>query len=573
MRSSTSVDLARAADRPQAVVGRARRSRTRARARGTRRSSSGSAPRRCAAGRARAAARRSRAGRAGSRARPSGIAAVYVRPTPVSRHDGARTAIVWFRRDLRVHDHPALHAAAREYDRVVPVFVLDDALLRRALRQRRRARAFMLGCLRELDAALRERGAGARASATGGPRRCSPSSRARSARDAVLWTSDVSPYARARDAPRDRGAARGRRRGAPARRHATSSTSSSRGRRPAALHASSRPFYRAWRRLERRPVLAARPRELAAAERRCAPAGVPSPRRPRARRRRARAGPRARRARRARSALDAWLDGADRPLRRPPRRAGARGTSRLSPYLRWGCLSARECEAARARAAAARAPRACVRQLAWRDFYAHVAAAPPRQRARTSTRSAIRDLEWDDDAERLAAWKEGRTGYPLVDAGMRQLARDRLDAQPRAAGRRLVPDEGPAPRLAPGRGALRAPAARRRAGAEQRQLAVDRRRSASTPRRTSAACTTPCSSSASSTPTGEYVRRWVPELRDVPDERLAEPWTMTPSSRRRRLRHRPRLPRADRRPRGGAAPRDRALPGGRALSGRNRLRA
>ena len=46
-------------------------------------------------------------------------------------------------------------------------------------------------------------------------------------------------------------------------------------------------------------------------------------------------------------------------------------------------------------------------------------------------------LEWDDDAELLDAWREGRTGYPVVDAAMRQLLATRLDAQPRAADRRL----------------------------------------------------------------------------------------------------------------------------------------
>ena len=76
----------------------------------------------------------------------------------VSQHD-ATTALLWYRRDLRVADHPALTRAAREYDRVVPVFVLDDALLRGRFAQRPRT-AFMLGCLRALDAALRERGSG-----------------------------------------------------------------------------------------------------------------------------------------------------------------------------------------------------------------------------------------------------------------------------------------------------------------------------------------------------------------------------------------------------------------------------
>ena len=68
------------------------------------------------------------------------------------------TAIVWFRRDLRVHDHPALTAAARGAERVVPVFVLDDALLHGRFESGPRGR-FLLGCLRELREALRERGA------------------------------------------------------------------------------------------------------------------------------------------------------------------------------------------------------------------------------------------------------------------------------------------------------------------------------------------------------------------------------------------------------------------------------
>src|SRR5690349_6497430 len=70
--------------------------------------------------------------------------------------DEMTTGIVWFRRDLRVHDHPALARAAAEYDRVIPLFVLDPALAR--LSEARMA--FMHECLRALDADLRERGAG-----------------------------------------------------------------------------------------------------------------------------------------------------------------------------------------------------------------------------------------------------------------------------------------------------------------------------------------------------------------------------------------------------------------------------
>ena len=65
---------------------------------------------------------------------------------------------MWFRRDLRVHDLPALAGAARA-DRIVPVFVFDDRLLKTGRFPSANRTAFMLGCLRELDAALRDRGA------------------------------------------------------------------------------------------------------------------------------------------------------------------------------------------------------------------------------------------------------------------------------------------------------------------------------------------------------------------------------------------------------------------------------
>ena len=108
-----------------------------------------------------------------------------------------RTAIVWFRRDLRVHDHPALHRACAEFDRVVCAFVLDEALL--AGRYRSPARvAFMLGCLRELDEALRERGGGL-VVRRGRPERELPALAREVAAGTVLWSADVSPYARARD--------------------------------------------------------------------------------------------------------------------------------------------------------------------------------------------------------------------------------------------------------------------------------------------------------------------------------------------------------------------------------------
>src|SRR5689334_17012476 len=77
---------------------------------------------------------------------------------PLGRRVGV-TAVVWFTRDLRVHDHPALHAAATEHEQVVPVFVLDETILRSDYARPNRAR-FLLDCLRDLDASLRRAGAG-----------------------------------------------------------------------------------------------------------------------------------------------------------------------------------------------------------------------------------------------------------------------------------------------------------------------------------------------------------------------------------------------------------------------------
>src|SRR5579875_1217402 len=107
------------------------------------------------------------------------------------------TSILWLRRDLRIHDHPALQAA-RQADRMIPVFCFDDALLggRHASGPRTQ---FLLECLAELDAALRDRGSRLFV------RRGRPSHEiAQLAREtgaeAVHVSADVSPFARRRDA-------------------------------------------------------------------------------------------------------------------------------------------------------------------------------------------------------------------------------------------------------------------------------------------------------------------------------------------------------------------------------------
>ncbi len=230
----------------------------------------------------------------------------------------------------------------------------------------------------------------------------------------------------------------------------------------------------------------------------------------------------------ARIAMQDWLDG-------PIAAYGERhddltgGTSILSPYLRWGCLSALELED-RARARVCDGSGAFTRQLAWRDFYAHVLLLHP-ENARLEFQPRYRELEWDEDAELLAAWQEGRTGYPLVDAGMRQLAatgwmhnRARMvvgsfltkdlhlnwrDGE--SWFERLLLDGEPSQnngnwQWVASTGVDPAPYFRRIFNPVLQAQKFD--------------------------PQGEYVRRWVPELEGVPTDHIAEPWRMSEAQQR-----------------------------------------
>jgi deoxyribodipyrimidine photo-lyase len=91
------------------------------------------------------------------------------------------------------------------------------------------------------------------------------------------------------------------------------------------------------------------------------------------------------------------------------------GTARLSPYLHFGCLS--PVELAR-RYRAQRDSEAWLRQLCWRDFFMQLLWWKP-ELAYHDLRAGV--TGWVNDPDEIDAWKQGRTGFPLVDAGMRQL--------------------------------------------------------------------------------------------------------------------------------------------------------
>ena len=105
-------------------------------------------------------------------------------------------ALVWFRRDLRLHDHPALRAALDSADVVVPVFCLDDGLLRGRHASGPRTQ-FLLECLAELDAGLRDRGSHLLVR-HGPPQRELPALATELGAREVHLSADVGPFARRR---------------------------------------------------------------------------------------------------------------------------------------------------------------------------------------------------------------------------------------------------------------------------------------------------------------------------------------------------------------------------------------
>lgn len=316
-----------------------------------------------------------------------------------------RVAIVLFTRDLRLHDNPALHAACDEFEQVVPLFVLDDAVLAQFGAPNRVA--FLLDSLRDLDHSLRVCGGALvvrRGDAGKEVRRCAADTGAQT----VFVADDVSEYARRRERnlratgldvrilpgltvtpPGD--------------------LTPSGGGDHFAVFTS---YWNRWRGTTRRALLEAPARVQIAdgvAHRRIPELAevttgeAPSPRLP----------PGGEHAGRRR--LEAWLGSGLASYASGRDDLADDSTSRLSPYLRFGCVSPLEVVE---RSAGRPGGDEFVRQLCWRDFHYQLFAARP-EMAREDLRP--RGDDWRDDDGALDAWTEGLTGYPLVDAGMRQL--------------------------------------------------------------------------------------------------------------------------------------------------------
>jgi deoxyribodipyrimidine photo-lyase len=419
---------------------------------------------------------------------------------------GGVSTLLWLTRDLRAHDHPALCAALAEDAEVVPVFCFDERLLggRHASAPRTR---FMLECLAELDERL-----GGIAFRHGPPERVLPQLAAELGAVAVHASEDVGPFARRRaDAVR-------RSLPCPLVLHPgvavlddLESVRTQAGR-PYTVFS---PFERRWQGLPRRDPLPAQ--ELGAelparlrGERPSAPTGDELERSPGA-------GERA-----ARERLDEFLRAGLDGYHERRDDLGADATSRLSPYLHFGCISPRELEARLPSGAGADAFR---RQLCWRDFHAHVMLHFPGN-AHLEFQEGYRGrIRWSRSARSFEAWCDGRTGYPLVDAGMRQLRaegwmhnRARLVAASFLT-KQLGIDWREGERWFM-RWLLDGDQANNNGNWQWiASVGVD-------PQPFYRRLYNPTRQLQALDPSGAYVRRHVPELRSVPGEFVAEPWTM-----------------------------------------------
>lgn len=335
-------------------------------------------------------------------------------------------AVMWWRRDLRLGDLPALSEALKEGEgRVVPLFVADPVLLGRSGPNRR---AFLAQALRSLD----ERTGGRICIRMGEPARVVKAVAEEAGAKTVLATADFAPYGRRRDDETGERLARAgielRLVGSPY----VHSPGSVRGSGGTRLRTFSS-YFRAW---ESRGWPG--PMPVPAMD----PVGVPGELAPADL-----AGVAANSVLAGACGLPDWWEGlplgraaslpaageaaAERVLEDFCRRSlaayarcrdllGVDGTSRLSPYLRFGCLHPRTVLEVAGTGRDAERLRA---ELAWREFYADVLWHEPSS-ARRSLQVFGDHLRWDTGSgarERFRAWATGRTGFELVDAAMRQL--------------------------------------------------------------------------------------------------------------------------------------------------------
>jgi deoxyribodipyrimidine photo-lyase len=406
--------------------------------------------------------------------------------------------LVWFRRDLRLEDNPAWAAATAQRKFVVPLYVIDPTLLGSVGPYRRRQ---LIANLQALDYDLFEATGGRLHVRFGDPRAVVPEGIDRLGATALFVNADVSSFARRRD---DAVAAAinvpveswfGSLVLPPGRVLTTKG----------ALSKAFNAFHKTWVKTDwddwpepnSDPVVYEDP-------------GEPLPfldDQP----------PFFEGAKEARRRLDAVLARLDDDAE--PTDAGAQITDHLASDLRYGTISARSVATALGDATPAR--QLLVRQLARRDWYAHQLAQAPTLASEEQV-IKYRSIPWRNAAAQISAWKGGFTGYPIVDAAMRELRETgRMEHHARVVAssflvkdllvdwrvgekhfRHLLVDADPS---------QNAGNWQRVAGTGHDAAPINR-------------VIDPVDHSRRHDPTGAYIRRWVPELASLDDDAVHAPW-------------------------------------------------
>jgi deoxyribodipyrimidine photo-lyase len=428
-----------------------------------------------------------------------------------------KTIIVWFRNDLRVHDHPALAAACEQADHVIPLFIFNHTLLHGRHGGSNRNR-FLLESLQDLQSSLQSIGGDLVVRSGHAVDILSDLAMATGA-DEVFVTADYTPYALRRDksAKEALDKTNVHLRTFPGR--LIVSAIDKIATKGGTTHKVFTPFWRNWQQVERRqtadrPASITLPQDLELGvlpeltditqaedlSPDVQPGGETA----------------------GYQRLQEFLADGVHSYHDNNNDLGVHGTSRMSPYLHFGCVSPLEIEAQLSDDS--EGSRAWHRQLAWRDFYNYILFKYPAN-AKQEFQERFRTLDWQYDDALLEAWQRGQTGYPIIDAAMRQLNREGwMHNRGRLiVGSFLTKDLGLDWRLGEtyfmrrlmdgdeannngnwqwiaSVGVDPAPVFRRLYNPATQQLRHD--------------------------PKGIYVRRYVPELKDIPDKYIAEPWLM-----------------------------------------------
>jgi deoxyribodipyrimidine photo-lyase len=317
------------------------------------------------------------------------------------------TSIWWIRRDLRLTDNPALQSAL-EADSVIPVFILDPHLLSRPAPRRQ---AFLFNGLRALDAGLRQRGSYL-VVRRGEPLEELRSLLAETGVSTIYAEEDYTPYATKRDS-------------SIARELPLELILGQVIQHPEFIKKADgdpytvyTPYSKKWKSLlpESMDITPA-PEHIST------PTGIRSEIIPDA------------------PVSDLFLAGEVEALKRLEKFVGRKifvyaenrnrmdldGTSTLSPYIRFGMLGLRQAvhnaqQAIRSveDAESRKGAEVWLNELIWREFYIQILYYFPRV-SKTAFNASLSNISWRNDAGEFDAWTQGQTGYPIVDAAMRQL--------------------------------------------------------------------------------------------------------------------------------------------------------